>query len=198
MNRKRMFKDEEDVKKWLRSIPLKKKELMLKIDFYAELKAGLELRRARLERENGETGGAVEKIVNTRFYENQIAALRSEMDGAAAEFERLTEPLEGIEKTILTMRYLRKMSWTAIAVQTVRHSGYLKKQSKKSRRRRKVKMNKTRRKKAANDAFEKINSLMDCGNERIELAAAKEILEMSEKADIGDEKVTVTIKVVGE
>ena len=118
MNRKRMFKDEEDVKKWLRSIPLKKKELMLKIDFYAELKAGLELRRARLERENGETGGAVEKIVNTRFYENQIAALRSEMDGAAAEFERLTEPLEGIEKTILTMRYLRKMSWTAIAVQT--------------------------------------------------------------------------------
>lgn len=118
MNRKRMFKDEEDVKKWLRSIPLKKKELMLKIDFYAELKAGLELRRARLERENVETGEAVEKIVNTRFYENQIAALRSEMDGAAAEFERLTEPLEGIEKTILTMRYLRKMSWTAIAVQT--------------------------------------------------------------------------------
>ena len=118
MNRKRMFKDEEDVKKWLRSIPLKKKELMLKIDFYAELKAGLELRRARLERENVETGGAVEKIVSTRFYENQIAALRSEMDGAAAEFERLTEPLEGIEKTILTMRYLRKMSWTAIAVQT--------------------------------------------------------------------------------
>ena len=118
MNRKRMFKDEEDVKKWLRSIPLKKKELMLKIDFYAELKAGLELRRARLERENGETSEAIEKIVNTRFYENQIAALRSEMDGAAAEFERLTEPLEGIEKTILTMRYLRKMSWTAIAVQT--------------------------------------------------------------------------------
>lgn len=61
-----------------------------------------------------------------------------------------------------------------------------------------MKMNKTRRKKAANDAFEKINSLMDCGNERVELAAAKEILEMSEKADIGDEKVTVTIKVVGE
>ena len=118
MNRKRMFKDEEDVKKWLRSIPLKKKELMLKIDFYAELKAGLELRRARLERENVETSEAVEKIVNTRFYENQIAALRSEMDGAAEEFERLTEPLEGIEKTILTMRYLRKMSWTAIAVQT--------------------------------------------------------------------------------
>lgn len=118
MNRKRMFKDEEDVKKWLRSIPLKKKELMLKIDFYAELKAGLELRRARLERENGETSEAIEKIVNTRFYENQIIALRSEMDGAAAEFERLTEPLEGIEKTILTMRYLRKMSWTAIAVQT--------------------------------------------------------------------------------
>lgn len=113
-----MFKDEEDVKKWLRSIPLKKKELMLKIDFYAELKAGLELRRARLERENVETSEAVEKIVNTRFYENQIAALRSEMDGAAEEFERLTEPLEGIEKTILTMRYLRKMSWTAIAVQT--------------------------------------------------------------------------------
>ncbi len=118
MNRKSMFKDEEDVKKWLRSIPLKKKELMLKIDFYAELKAGLELRRARLERENVETSEAVEKIVNTRFYENQIAALRSEMDGAAEEFERLTEPLEGIEKTILTMRYLRKMSWTAIAVQT--------------------------------------------------------------------------------
>lgn len=118
MNRKKMFKDEDDVKKWLRSIPLKKKELMLKIDFYAELKAGLELRRAKLERENVEISGAVEKIVNTRFYENQIAALRSEMDGAAAEFERLTEPLEGIEKTILTMRYLRKMSWTAIAVQT--------------------------------------------------------------------------------
>lgn len=118
MNGKKMLKDEKDVKKWLRSIPLKKKELMLKIDFYAELKAGLELRRAKLARENGETSAAIEKIVNTKFYENQIAGLRAELDGSAAEFERLTEPLEGIEKTILTMKYLRKMSWTAIAVQT--------------------------------------------------------------------------------
>ena len=59
-------------------------------------------------------------------------------------------------------------------------------------------MNKSRRKKAADDAFEKINALMDCGNERVELAAAKEMLEISEKSGIGDEKLTVTIKVVEE
>lgn len=59
-------------------------------------------------------------------------------------------------------------------------------------------MNKSRRKKAAADAFEKISSLMECGNERVELAAAKEILEISGKDGVGDEKVTVTIKVVEE
>ncbi len=59
-------------------------------------------------------------------------------------------------------------------------------------------MNKTRRKKAAEDAFEKISSLMECGNERVELAAAKELLDISEKAGLDGEKITVTIKVAGE
>lgn len=59
-------------------------------------------------------------------------------------------------------------------------------------------MNKSKRKKAAEDAFDKISSLMDCENERVALAAAKEILEISEKGGMSDGKVTVTIKVVEE
>lgn len=123
------FSDENDVRKWLRSIPLKKKELMLKIDFYAELKTGIETRRAKLaaasrgksesgSERDGKVSKSISKIVSVAFYEEQMEMLRRELDSSLTEFERLTEPLESIEKTIVSMKYLRKMSWTAIAMQT--------------------------------------------------------------------------------
>lgn len=48
------------------------------------------------------------------------------------------------------------------------------------------------------DAQKKLNRLLFCGNDRVELSAAKEILAMAEKNsdDGGEIKLDVTIKIV--
>lgn len=47
------------------------------------------------------------------------------------------------------------------------------------------------------DAQNKLKHLLFCGNERVELSAAKEILSMAEKnSDGGEIKLDVTIKIV--
>lgn len=48
------------------------------------------------------------------------------------------------------------------------------------------------------DAQNKLNHLLFCGNDRVELSAAKEILAMAEKNsdDSGEIKLDVTIKIV--
>lgn len=48
------------------------------------------------------------------------------------------------------------------------------------------------------DAYDKLTELLTCGNERVELAAAKELISMTQK-DNGDDKdikLEVTIKVI--
>ena len=45
-------------------------------------------------------------------------------------------------------------------------------------------------------AYKKLAELLNCGNERVELAAAKELMGFNEKSDDSDIKLDVTIKVV--
>ncbi len=49
-----------------------------------------------------------------------------------------------------------------------------------------------------NEAKQKMMELLSCGNERVELAAAKEIVSMLDKTDDGDKDISleVTIKIV--
>ena len=48
------------------------------------------------------------------------------------------------------------------------------------------------------EAKQKMTELLSCGNERVELAAAKEIVSLFDKKaeDSGDVKLEVTIKIV--
>ena len=53
-------------------------------------------------------------------------------------------------------------------------------------------------KKLSKEARQKMTELLSCGNERVELAAAKEIVSLFDKKteDTGDVRLEVTIKIV--
>ncbi len=53
----------------------------------------------------------------------------------------------------------------------------------------------------SDDAWRKLQELLTCGNERVELSAAKEVISLLDKDDESEDKdiqLDVTIKIVGE
>ena len=50
--------------------------------------------------------------------------------------------------------------------------------------------------KITDDIYNKLTELLNCGNERVELAAAKELMGFAGKPEESDIKLEVTIKVV--
>ena len=93
--------NDEAVKKWMRGLPLMKKELEMKIAFYMDL--------AREVRKLGEAG---EKRLTA--YMAQIEQLQDRIKGLARDMERLLDQLDPDERMILTARYVRRLLWDAM------------------------------------------------------------------------------------
>lgn len=90
-----------EVKKWLRTLPLAKKELELKIQFYKELADDF----GKLP------GGSDEK---TDIYLNKINELKKQIHVIVSDMERLFKLLDEDERLVMTARYIKLIRWDYI------------------------------------------------------------------------------------
>ncbi len=95
------FKTADDAKKWLRGLPLLKKELELKTMFYKELLLN-----------NRQMGTLGEKYA--AYYGGQVLRLQGELKQLTLQMDRLLDLLDPDERMIFTARYLRGISWDAM------------------------------------------------------------------------------------
>ncbi len=87
--------NEQEVKKWLRNIPLVKRELELKMSFFKDLAADLGVARAN-------------------EYDRRIDELKQRMDNILSDTERLFELLEDNERLVMTAKYINHIRWDFI------------------------------------------------------------------------------------
>ncbi len=95
------FTTANEAKKWLRGLPLLKKELELKTVFYRDL--------IQSNRRLGATG---EKYI--AYYGGQIIRLQEEMKELTEQMNRILDVLDPEERVILTARYVRGLLWDAM------------------------------------------------------------------------------------
>ncbi len=95
------FKTADEAKKWLRGLPLLKKELELKTEFYREL-----IQNSR------KLGAIGEK--NIEYYGGQILCLQAELKRLTIQMDRILDCLDPEERLILTARYLHGILWDAM------------------------------------------------------------------------------------
>ena len=93
-----ILKSEEEVKKWLRHIPVLKKELELKIEFYTEIAADFEKFDEQF----------------TEGYRKKIDELKCRIDILLAEVDRLFDILDDTERLVLTAKYIKAIRWDFI------------------------------------------------------------------------------------
>lgn len=91
----------QEVKKWLRTLPLVKKELELKIQFYKELADDF----GKLPGGSDERAG---------LYLNKIDELKKRIDTIVSDTERLFKLLDEDERLIMTARYIKLIRWDYI------------------------------------------------------------------------------------
>ena len=106
------FKTADDAKKWLRGLPLLKKELELKTRFYKDLM------------QNNRKLGAIGNKY-TEYYGGQILRLQGELKQLTIQMDRLLHMLEPEERMIFTARYLRGISWELMEY----HANYSRRQA---------------------------------------------------------------------
>ena len=87
--------NEQEVKKWLRNIPLVKREIELKMSFYKELAEDFGNDRA--------------KEYNTRIDE-----LKRRIDNIIIDTKRLFELLDDNERLVMTAKYIKHIRWDFI------------------------------------------------------------------------------------
>lgn len=95
------FTTADEVKKWLRGLPLAKRELKLKMDFYKDL-----------IRDNLTMGKGSEKYI--AFYRQKIEDLQEELIRKTGEMERVLDRLDPEERMVLTARYVKGVLWDAM------------------------------------------------------------------------------------
>ena len=91
------LRNEKEVKTWLRKLPLLKKELELKIDFYTELVADFE--------KTSSYGKHVD------YYNEKIDELKRKIDLHLNETEKILGLLNETERLILTAKYIKMIKW---------------------------------------------------------------------------------------
>lgn len=92
------FTTVEDVKKWLRGLPLRKKELEMKSEFYRDL-----------IHDSEKMGTVGEKYI--AYYEEQTEKIHQEIQNLARHFDAMLELLDPEERMILTARYVKQLLW---------------------------------------------------------------------------------------
>lgn len=95
------FKTSDEAKKWMRGLPLLKKELELKMAFYKELLV-----------DNRKLGAVGEKYV--AYYGGEIIRLQGQLKQLTIQVDRMLDRLDPEERMIITARYLRGISWDAM------------------------------------------------------------------------------------
>lgn len=95
------FTTANDAKKWLRGLPLLKKELELKTGFYRDL-----------IQSNRRMGAVGEKYI--AYYGGQIIRLQEELKELTAQMDRILDVLDPEERMILAARYVRGLLWDAM------------------------------------------------------------------------------------
>lgn len=98
-----MLSNEREVKKWLQSFAVIKKELELKIRFYRDLSD--EFKRIP----------AFKKQCDT--YRGEIKKLQTQFDRHMADIERMLENLNEGERLVMVARYLNRVKWDYIELQ---------------------------------------------------------------------------------
>ncbi len=94
------FDNEHDVKKWLRSIPVTKKEMELKIRFYEELA--------------GDFATTAEWQKQVDEYRKKVLELKGRLERQLSECDRLFNLLEESERLVLTAKYIKAIRWDFI------------------------------------------------------------------------------------
>ncbi len=95
------FTTAEEAKKWLRGLPLLKKELQMKTAFYQDLIG-----------DSKRMGKAGEKHII--YYERQIEKIQREMKEVTEKLDQLLSLLDPEERMILTARYVKGLLWDAM------------------------------------------------------------------------------------
>lgn len=109
------FKDSEQVKKWFRLLPLAKRELNSKIDFYTGLISDMSRVGVADERLSQMTGSTYQdKLSSIDFYREQIRRCKEKYNNTIADWERLSKLLDSDEAAIVTAKYLKGTSWDAM------------------------------------------------------------------------------------
>lgn len=92
--------DEKNVKKWLRNLPLVKKELEIKIEFYKELAGDFE--------------GTQSRSRAAEYYWNKIEVLGNKLNNMLSDIERLFDLLDEEERLVMTAKYIKLIRWDFI------------------------------------------------------------------------------------
>ncbi len=109
------FENAAQVKKWLRLLPVAKKEMKAKIELYNELITDFtrfDISDRAIEERLGHTYS--EKISAVESYRQKIKEARDKFDNLMRDWERLSQLLDSEELTVVTEKYLRGTSWTAM------------------------------------------------------------------------------------
>lgn len=94
------LRNEKEVKTWLRKLPLLKKELEMKIDFYAEL-----------AKDFAKTG---KHNAHINYYNEKIDELKRKIDLYIGDADRAFGLLTDTERLVLTAKYIKMIRWDFI------------------------------------------------------------------------------------
>ncbi len=109
------FENAAQVKKWLRLLPVAKKEMKAKIDFYNELISDftrVEISDKEFSRRTGITYSNA--AANVDYYRGQIIKCREKYETLIKDWERISQILDSDEITVVTEKFLKGTSWTAM------------------------------------------------------------------------------------
>lgn len=112
-----ILQDKDMVKKWLRNMPLARKEMNLKIDFYNSLindMSRIGVADSRLKKLKPETDMCLSDISNVEFYRSQIEKCREKYDAVLRDWDRMSKLLTADEVSVITAKYLKGITWDAM------------------------------------------------------------------------------------
>lgn len=95
------FKTTDEVKRFFRGIPLIKREISLKIDFYQKLIVD----NLKINKGNGK---------HTHYYREQIEILQKQLRELMPTVDKLLDLLEPEERLVITAKYLNSVNWDNI------------------------------------------------------------------------------------
>lgn len=105
------FENADQVKNWLRQMPIAKKELNLKINLYNDLiteQTHVIVADKRVAFTNDAT------LKRIKHYRSVMAEAQKKFDEITSDWERIQNVLNSEEITLITEKYLKGTSWTAM------------------------------------------------------------------------------------